>query len=120
MGSSCMNDPALLGHRRVRFVLCKYGENVGGIHPALIQSAVERAHSTSENGKLEFFRRLGRLPPIRLKTVLLIDDDEVLRSILTELLRSEGWNVLQAEDGEAGLKLALDHKPDVVVCDLLM
>jgi phosphoribosyl 1,2-cyclic phosphodiesterase/FixJ family two-component response regulator len=55
-----------------------------------------------------------------LKTVLLIDDDEALRSILTELLRSEGWNVLQAEDGESGLKLALDHKPDVVVCDLLM
>ena len=26
----------------------------------------------------------------------------------------------QAEDGESGLKLALDHKPDVVVCDLLM
>ena len=55
-----------------------------------------------------------------MKTVLLIDDDEALRSILTELLRAEGWNVLQAEDGESGLKLALDHKPDVVVCDLLM
>jgi phosphoribosyl 1,2-cyclic phosphodiesterase/CheY-like chemotaxis protein len=55
-----------------------------------------------------------------LKTVLLIDDDEALRTILTELLRSEGWNVLQAEDGESGLKIALDRKPDVVVCDLLM
>lgn len=55
-----------------------------------------------------------------MKTVLLIDDDDVLRSILTELLRDAGWNVLQAEDGEAGLKLALEHKPDVVVCDLLM
>jgi phosphoribosyl 1,2-cyclic phosphodiesterase/ActR/RegA family two-component response regulator len=55
-----------------------------------------------------------------LKTVLLIDDDEALRSILTELLRSEGWSVLQAEDGESGLKLTLEHKPDVVVCDLLM
>ncbi|MGZ8898500.1 MAG: response regulator [Limisphaerales bacterium] len=55
-----------------------------------------------------------------MKTVLLIDDDEVLRSILTELLRADGWNVLQAEDGEAGLNLAMEHKPHVVVCDLLM
>ena len=55
-----------------------------------------------------------------MKTVLLIDDDEGLRSILTELLRNGGWNVLQAEDGESGLKIALDQKPDVVVCDLLM
>jgi phosphoribosyl 1,2-cyclic phosphodiesterase/CheY-like chemotaxis protein len=55
-----------------------------------------------------------------LKTVLLIDDDELLRSILTELLRAGGWNVLQAEDGETGLKVALEEKPDVVVCDLLM
>jgi len=55
-----------------------------------------------------------------MKTVLLIDDDESLRSILTELLRSAGWHVLEAEDGEAGLSMALDHKPAVVVCDLLM
>ena len=55
-----------------------------------------------------------------MKTVLLIDDDETLRSVLTELLRADGWNVLQADDGDVGLKLALEHKPDVVVCDLLM
>ncbi len=55
-----------------------------------------------------------------MKTVLLIDDDEAFRSLLTELLRGGGWNVLQAEDGETGLKIALEQKPDVVVCDLLM
>lgn len=55
-----------------------------------------------------------------MKTVLLIDDDAAFRSILSELLRSAGWNVLQAEDGEIGLKLALDHRPEIVLCDLLM
>ena len=55
-----------------------------------------------------------------MKTVLLIDDDHDLRELLRELLNAEGWNVLEAEDGEAGLKLALEHKPNVVVCDLLM
>ena len=55
-----------------------------------------------------------------MKTVLLIDDDEALRSILTELLRDAGWNVLQADDGDLGLKIALEHRPEVIVCDLLM
>ncbi len=55
-----------------------------------------------------------------MKTVLLIDDDEAFRSVLTALLRSRGWNVIQAQDGESGLALALEHKPEVVLCDLLM
>src|SRR5687767_5525508 len=55
-----------------------------------------------------------------MRTVLLIDDDEALRAILTELLRAAGWNVLQAEDGDSGLKIALEERPDIVVCDLLM
>lgn len=55
-----------------------------------------------------------------MKTVLLIDDDESFRALLEDLLCAHGWNVLQAEDGESGLKVALEHKPDVVVCDLLM
>jgi phosphoribosyl 1,2-cyclic phosphodiesterase/CheY-like chemotaxis protein len=55
-----------------------------------------------------------------MKTVLLIDDDESFRSLLEDLLCAHGWNVLQAEDGESGLRVALEHKPDVVVCDLLM
>jgi phosphoribosyl 1,2-cyclic phosphodiesterase/ActR/RegA family two-component response regulator len=55
-----------------------------------------------------------------MKTVLLIDDDLALRELLKELLSAGGWNVLEADDGEMGLKLALEHKPSVVVCDLLM
>lgn len=55
-----------------------------------------------------------------MRTVLLIDDDVAFRTILQELLASNGWNVLQADDGEAGLKLALEHKPEIVLCDLLM
>jgi phosphoribosyl 1,2-cyclic phosphodiesterase/CheY-like chemotaxis protein len=55
-----------------------------------------------------------------MRTVLLIDDDVAFRAILKELLASHGWNVLQADDGEAGLKIALEHQPEVVLCDLLM
>lgn len=55
-----------------------------------------------------------------MKTVLLIDDDEAFRTVITELLRLAGWSVLQAEDGETGLRIALEEKPQVVLCDLLM
>jgi phosphoribosyl 1,2-cyclic phosphodiesterase/CheY-like chemotaxis protein len=55
-----------------------------------------------------------------MKTVLLIDDDQAFRTTLTELLKTEGWEVFEAADGEMGLNIALQKRPDVVVCDLLM
>jgi phosphoribosyl 1,2-cyclic phosphodiesterase/CheY-like chemotaxis protein len=55
-----------------------------------------------------------------MKTVLLIDDDHAFRHMLTELLKGQGWDVLEAADGESGLNIALQKRPDVVVCDLLM
>ena len=63
---------------------------------------------------------LCHAPPCRMKTVLLIDDDHAFRTQLTELLKTQGWNVFEAADGEDGLNLALQQRPDVVVCDLLM
>lgn len=54
------------------------------------------------------------------KTALLIDDDASFRDTLSHWLEEHGWRVLQAEDGEIGLKLALEHRPEVVLCDLLM
>jgi len=53
-------------------------------------------------------------------TILLIDDDEVCRAPSAELLRRAQWNVLEAENGEEGLALAMKHRPDVILCDLLM
>lgn len=55
-----------------------------------------------------------------MKTVLVIDDDRALRMTLAQWLEGRGWRVLEAEDGESGLRLALENNPDVVLCDLLM
>ena len=55
-----------------------------------------------------------------MKTILIIDDDEYCRTPAVKLLRRDGWNVLEAADGEEGLALALEHRPDVILCDLLM
>ena len=55
-----------------------------------------------------------------MKTVLLIDDDRVSRLTLSKVLKKAGWRVLEAEDGEVGLGIVEEQRPEVVVCDLLM
>ena len=53
-------------------------------------------------------------------TVLLIEDDDESRRATAELFSREKWTVLEAGDGEAGIELALKHRPEVILCDLLM
>jgi phosphoribosyl 1,2-cyclic phosphodiesterase/CheY-like chemotaxis protein len=55
-----------------------------------------------------------------MKTLLLIDDDLVVRKMISGILMASGWEVLEAEDGETGLSLALANKPKVIICDLFM
>lgn len=54
------------------------------------------------------------------KKVLIIDDDADYRRLISEILQMEGWSVLEAADGEAGLEIVREQRPDVVLCDLLM
>ncbi|HEX3720556.1 MAG TPA: response regulator [Verrucomicrobiae bacterium] len=53
-----------------------------------------------------------------MKTALLIDEDQVPRHALAQWLRQAGWNVLEANDGETGLAIALEQKPQLILCDL--
>ena len=53
-------------------------------------------------------------------TVLVIEDDEASRMLLTYLLEAAGHRVLAAENGAVGLDLALAEGPDIVLCDLQM
>lgn len=55
-----------------------------------------------------------------MNTVLLIDDDRVTRHALSLLLANGGWKVLEADDGESGLRTVEESSPQVVICDLLM
>ncbi len=55
-----------------------------------------------------------------MRTILLIDDDELCRAPAAEFLRRKQWNVIEAADGETGIELAVKHRPDVILCDLLM
>ncbi|MBI4316178.1 MAG: response regulator transcription factor [Chloroflexi bacterium] len=53
-------------------------------------------------------------------TILLIDDDVTLLELLADHLRAVGYQPLTAPDGPAGLRLAADSAPDLVVLDVMM
>jgi phosphoribosyl 1,2-cyclic phosphodiesterase/FixJ family two-component response regulator len=55
-----------------------------------------------------------------MKTVLIIDDDANYRKLLSELLEGQGWEVLEAEEGNAGIELAKLRRPAIVLVDLMM
>jgi len=50
--------------------------------------------------------------------VLIIDDEEKLRSLLSRIIRSEGFDVAEAPDCKMGLKKMEQHNIDVVLCDV--
>jgi len=55
-----------------------------------------------------------------MKTILLIEDNAIIRENTAELLELAGYSVLTAENGKIGVEHALASKPDLVVCDIMM
>jgi DNA-binding response OmpR family regulator len=53
-------------------------------------------------------------------TILVIDDDPDIRCDLTMLLEDQGYRVITAGDGQAGLNRAQADRPDLVIVDMMM
>lgn len=54
------------------------------------------------------------------KTILIVEDEKNIVDILSFNLTREGYATLEAYDGEAGLQLALEQDPDLVLLDLML
>lgn len=54
------------------------------------------------------------------KTVLTIDDDNAITELLAMLLRTHGYEVVTANNGEEGIKFIKEKNPHVIVLDLMM
>jgi len=52
--------------------------------------------------------------------ILLIDDDNALLKDMEEMLSLEGFTVVAARNGKMGLEFALQHRPDLIICDIMM
>lgn len=55
-----------------------------------------------------------------METVLIIEDNDLLRENIGEILEMEGYTVLSAENGERGVACALKHLPDLIISDVNM
>lgn len=53
-------------------------------------------------------------------TILIVEDDKFLVDIFATRLKSAGYNVLVANDGESGLKIATEHLPHLILLDVIM
>lgn len=55
-----------------------------------------------------------------MKTILVIEDEAQTRKVLLNCLKFEGFKAIGADNGKTGLKLAQEHHPDLIVCDIMM
>src|SRR5882724_3129133 len=54
------------------------------------------------------------------KVILIVDDDHELSDGLRIVLEKQGHQVLQARDGQQGKQLVYQHRPDLVILDMMM
>jgi DNA-binding response OmpR family regulator len=54
------------------------------------------------------------------KTILIVDDDYELSDGLRTVLERQGYRVLQARDGQQGKQVIYQHRPDLVILDMMM
>ena len=55
-----------------------------------------------------------------MKKILFIEDESALQKTFGEILKQEGYEMTSALDGESGLRLAKDKKPDLILLDLIL
>lgn len=54
------------------------------------------------------------------KTILLVDDDLTLREMYEERMKAEGFNIVQATNGEEALDKVKTNHPDIILLDIMM
>ncbi len=55
-----------------------------------------------------------------MEKILIIDDDKLIRKVFKMTLIKEGFDIIEAEDGESGLSLVRSERPDLVITDYQM
>ena len=55
-----------------------------------------------------------------MKKILLIEDNDDIRNNTAEILELSNYKVIVAENGKIGVEKALEHIPDLIICDIMM
>lgn len=54
------------------------------------------------------------------KRILIIEDNEDIRENTSEILELANYEVFQSSNGKQGVEMAIDHLPDIILCDIMM
>lgn len=54
------------------------------------------------------------------KTILVVDDNDMNRQLLTDVLTRHGYTVLPAKNGAEGVAMAIEHAPNLILMDIQM
>ena len=65
-------------------------------------------------------QQVGRTSPEGRFRLLVVDDDEAIREIISAMLTEQGYEIVTAEDGQQALELLPQFRPHLVVTDLRM
>ncbi len=52
------------------------------------------------------------------KTILVVEDNELNMKLFHDLLEAHGYNILQTKDGMEALRMAREHRPDLILMDI--
>lgn len=53
-------------------------------------------------------------------TILVIEDDDIVRKLIRKILVQEKYDVLEAATGQTGIQMAVEQQPDLIICDVMM
>jgi two-component system cell cycle response regulator DivK len=54
------------------------------------------------------------------RKILVVEDNEKNRVLIRDILKFHGYEIIEAENGEEGVKKAKEHKPDLILLDIQM
>jgi CheY-like chemotaxis protein len=77
-------------------------------------------HERGEQSKEDLYPTDDSLRAVGTETVLIVEDDEVLREYTTEVLRELGYGVLEARDGPSAIRILERHHVDLLFTDVVM
>lgn len=97
---------------------------VGSVFKAVLPvTVIDQSLPTIAPSVMDKVNATGLFESIQLSasgTMLVIDDDPVVRDILVRFMTREGFRVLAAADGEEGVRMAIEQQPNIITLDVLM
>jgi signal transduction histidine kinase len=94
-----------------------FSEGVGHGTEAVVHLPLHAVHA-GDDAAVQRVPSSDVVRPLSVRRVLVIDDNVDVAEMLATYLQHIGHHVMQAHDGRGGLDAAVQHEPDVIVCDL--